>query len=210
MKKRCPKQSAGSCSVSWVLVTQPCVNVLLFCFQGDEELARGMPISPYMDRDQPHVAQLQESFINHLVAPLYNAYANAGLLPGEWVETDASSSELESDDEGSSGEGTRNPEGERRKSKKSRRRKRRKITSDLITNIENNYKMWLEVIKQEEREKRKVNKMESEISVENDVEGSDEELMMIETSLKNEVIEEEENGSESGSNPTESRKQSNV
>lgn len=191
-------------------MTQPCVNVLLFCFQGDEELARGMPISPYMDRDQPHVAQLQESFINHLVAPLYNAYANAGLLPGEWVETDASSSELESDDEGSSGEGTRNPEGERRKSKKSRRRKRRKITSDLITNIENNYKMWLEVIKQEEREKRKANKVESEISVENDVEGSDEELMMIETSLKNEVIEEEENGSESGSNPTESRKQSNV
>jgi len=169
-----------------------------------------MPISPYMNRDQPHVAQLQESFINHLVAPLYNAYANAGLLPGEWVETDASSSELESDDEGSSGEGTRNPEGERRKSKKSRRRKRRKITSDLITNIENNYKMWLEVIKQEEREKRKANKVESEISVENDVEGSDEELMMIETSLKNEVIEEEENGSESGSNPTESRKQSNV
>lgn len=210
MKKRCPKQSAGSYSFSWVLVTQPCVNVLLFCFQGDEELARGMPISPYMDRDQPHVAQLQESFINHLVAPLYNAYANAGLLPGEWVETDASSSELESDDEGSSEEGTRNPEGERRKSKKSRRRKRRKITSDLITNIENNYKMWLEVIKQEEREKRKANKVESEISVENDVEGSDEELMMIETSLKNEVIEEEENGSESGSNPTESRKQSNV
>lgn len=181
-----------------------------FYEQGDEELARGMPISPYMDRDQPHVAQLQESFINHLVAPLYNAYANAGLLPGEWVETDASSSELESDDEGSSEEGTRNPEGERRKSKKSRRRKRRKITSDLITNIENNYKMWLEVIKQEEREKRKANKVESEISVENDVEGSDEELMMIETSLKNEVIEEEENGSESGSNPTESRKQSNV
>ena len=59
-------------------------------------------------------------------------------------------------------------------------------------------------------EKRKANKVESEISVENDVEGSDEELMMIETSLKNEVIEEEENGSESGSNPTESRKQSNV
>ena len=191
-------------------MSQLCINVLLFCFQGDEELARGMQISPYMNRDQPHVAQLQESFINHLVAPLYNAYANAGLLPGEWVETDASSSELESDDEGSSGEGTRNPEGERRKSKKSRRRKRRKITSDLITNIENNYKMWLEVIKQEEREKRKVNKVESEISVENDVEGSDEELMMIETSLKNEVIEEEENGSESGSNPTESRKQSNV
>lgn len=181
-----------------------------FYEQGDDELAHDMPISPYMDRDQPHVAQLQESFINHLVAPLYNAYANAGLLPGEWVETEASSSDLESDDEDSCEEGARNPEGERRKPKKSRRRKQRKITSDLTTNIENNYKMWLEVIKQEEREKRKVNKAESEDRVDNDIEGSDEELMMIETSLKDEIIEEEENGSESGSNPAESRKQSNV
>lgn len=164
-----------------------------------------------MDRDQPHVAQLQESFINHLVAPLYNAYANAGLLPGEWVEAEASSSDLESDDEDSSEEGARNPEDERRKPKKSRRRKRRKITSDLTTNIENNYKMWLEVIKQEERDKRKVNKMDSEDSVDlNDIEGSDEELIMIETSLKDEIIEEEENGSESGSTAAESRKQSNV
>ena len=182
----------------------------LVLVQGDDELARGMPISPYMDRDQPHVAQLQESFINHLVAPLYNAYANAGLLPGYWVDVEVSSSDLESDDEVSSEEGARNPEGERRKPKKSRRRKRRKITSDLTTNIESNYKMWLEVIKQEEREKRTANKVECEDSKDNDLEGSDEELIMIETSLKNEIIEEEENGSESGSTTAESRKQSNV
>ena len=163
-----------------------------------------------MDRDQPHVAQLQESFINHLVAPLYNAYANAGLLPGYWVDVEVSSSDLESDDEVSSDEGARNPEGERRKPKKARRRKRRKVTSDLTKNIESNYKMWLEVIKQEEREKRTANKVEYEVSIDKDLEGSDEELIMIETSLKNEIIEEEENGSESGSTPAESRKQSNV
>lgn len=162
-----------------------------------------------MDRDQPHVAKLQESFINHLVAPLYNAYANAGLLPGEWVEAEASSSDLESDDEDSSDEGARNPEDERRKPKNSRRRKRRKITSDLTKNIENNYKMWLEVIKQEERDKRKANKIELEENDLQDVEGSDEELMMIETSLKDEIIEEEENGSESGS-AADSRKESNA
>lgn len=178
-----------------------------FYEQGDDEIARGMPISPYMDRDQPHVAQLQESFINHLVAPLYNAYANAGLLPGEWVDVEASSSDLESDDEDSGEEGARNPEDDRRKPKKSRRRKRRKITSDLTKNIESNYKMWLEVIKQEERDKRKATKVELEENQNQDVEGSDEELMMIETSLKDEIIEEEENGSESGS-AADSRKES--
>ncbi len=48
----------------------------------------GMPISAYMDRRSPQLAKLQESFINHLVAPLCNAMANAGLLPGTWVEDD--------------------------------------------------------------------------------------------------------------------------
>lgn len=178
-----------------------------FYEQGDDELTRGMPISPYMNRDQPHVAQLQESFINHLVAPLYNAYANAGLLPGHWVEEEESSSDLESDDEDSTEEGMRKPEGERRKSKKARRRQRPKITSDLTTNIENNYKMWLEVIKLEERDKRKAQKVECEESVDKDLEGSDEELIMIETSLKNETIVEEENSSELGNTAAESRKQ---
>ena len=46
----------------------------------------GLPISAYMDRRNPQLAKLQESFINHLVAPLCNALANAGLLPGTWVE----------------------------------------------------------------------------------------------------------------------------
>lgn len=56
-----------------------------FYEQGDEEAALGLPISPYMDRNNPQLAKLQESFINHLVAPLCNAYGEAGLLPGDWV-----------------------------------------------------------------------------------------------------------------------------
>ena len=56
---------------------------------GDEEAELGLPISPYMDREHPQLAKLQESFINHLVAPLCEACAKAGLLPGlYWDEDD--------------------------------------------------------------------------------------------------------------------------
>lgn len=40
-----------------------------------------MPISPYMDRDDPAVAKLQDSFIAHIVNPLALALNEAGLLP---------------------------------------------------------------------------------------------------------------------------------
>jgi len=39
-----------------------------------------------MNRGQPQRARLQESFINHLVAPLCNALSNAGLLPGVFLD----------------------------------------------------------------------------------------------------------------------------
>ena len=39
-----------------------------------------------MDRGAPQLAKLQEGFINHLVAPLCNAYGSAGLLPGRWLD----------------------------------------------------------------------------------------------------------------------------
>ncbi|EEC07312.1 cGMP-inhibited 3,5-cyclic phosphodiesterase, putative [Ixodes scapularis] len=53
----------------------------------------GMQVSPFMDRCNPQLAKLQESFINHLVAPLCNAYGEAGLLPGHWVEASDSEDE---------------------------------------------------------------------------------------------------------------------
>ena len=64
--------------------------------KGDEEAALGMPISPYMDRKSPQLAKLQESFINHLVAPLCNAYGEAGLLPGEWDDSISDEDEVSS------------------------------------------------------------------------------------------------------------------
>ncbi|XP_060592885.1 cGMP-inhibited 3',5'-cyclic phosphodiesterase 3A-like, partial [Ruditapes philippinarum] len=69
-----------------------------FYEQGDEESRLGMPISPYMDRRNPQLPKLQETFINHLVAPLCNSLVTAGLLPGTWVEED-SDNEGESDTE---------------------------------------------------------------------------------------------------------------
>ncbi|KAL3994296.1 3'5'-cyclic nucleotide phosphodiesterase family protein [Acanthocheilonema viteae] len=52
-----------------------------FYGQGDEEKRRGMAVSPYMDRDDPAVAKLQDSFISHIVSPLAVALNEAGLLP---------------------------------------------------------------------------------------------------------------------------------
>jgi len=40
-----------------------------------------MAISPYMDRSEPAVAKLQDSFIAHIVNPLAIALNEANLLP---------------------------------------------------------------------------------------------------------------------------------
>lgn len=52
-----------------------------FYEQGDEEKNRKMAVSPYMDRNEPDVAKLQDSFIAHIVNPLAVALNEAGLLP---------------------------------------------------------------------------------------------------------------------------------
>jgi len=54
--------------------------------QGEEELSRGMKISPYMDRANPKVSELQETFIRGLVGSLCHSYIAAGLLPGILIE----------------------------------------------------------------------------------------------------------------------------
>lgn len=48
-----------------------------------------------MDRRIPQLAKLQESFITHLVAPLCNAYGQAGLMPGVWQDEDKTGIEEE-------------------------------------------------------------------------------------------------------------------
>jgi len=55
-----------------------------------------------MDRKAPQLARLQESFINHLVAPLCKACAEAGILPGFWEpdeEADEDDHDYEGDDD---------------------------------------------------------------------------------------------------------------
>ena len=56
-------------------------------------MSLGLPVSPYMNRRQPQLAKLQESFINHLVAPLCNALSTAGLLPGILLEQESEESD---------------------------------------------------------------------------------------------------------------------
>lgn len=91
--------------MSLTLLLSCSYDCFFFIVQGDEEAKLGLPISPYMDRNNPQLAKLQESFINHLVAPLCNAYGEAGLLPGEWddnvddEEDDGSLPNSVSDDE---------------------------------------------------------------------------------------------------------------
>ena len=87
-----------------------------------------------MDRKVPLVAQLQETFIKHLVAPLFRAYRSAGLLPGVWVTSseydvtndsdgDSSSKDDESTEHSDSGvRRHRSYSGKKRLSKKRKRR----------------------------------------------------------------------------------------
>ena len=138
--------------------------------QGEDELSKNLPVSPYMERKTPLVAQLQETFINHLVAPLFRAYSNAGLMPGTWVTTTESDEQEESEGESStkdeestehSDSGVGNARSYTRKKasgKKKKRRKKRKVSKEIhceiMENIETNYQMWVRRIKEQEIEKQ--------------------------------------------------------
>ncbi|XP_058519316.1 cGMP-inhibited 3',5'-cyclic phosphodiesterase 3B isoform X2 [Ochotona princeps] len=134
-----------------------------FYEQGDEEAHLGLPISPFMDRSSPQLAKLQESFISHIVGPLCNSYDAAGLLPGQWVETeedddtesgdDEDGEELETEDEDM--EDSLNPKPQRRKG-------RRRIFCQLIHNLTENHKIWKEIIEEEEKCKAEGNKLQVE------------------------------------------------
>jgi hypothetical protein len=87
-----------------------------------------------MDRKVPLIAQLQETFIKHLVAPLFRSYRSAGLLPGVWVtsseydvtndsDNDSSTKDDESTEHSDSGVGHhRSYPGKKRLGKKKKRR----------------------------------------------------------------------------------------
>ncbi|XP_076444816.1 cGMP-inhibited 3',5'-cyclic phosphodiesterase 3A-like isoform X3 [Babylonia areolata] len=129
-----------------------------FYEQGDEEASLGMPISPYMDRRAPQLAKLQETFINHLVAPLCNAMVTGGLLPGTWVEEgsddegesdmekgDSTCKDTEDDDEGET-DTEAGPVVVKQK-------RTRKVNCLLTKNMKDNYEHWSARIKEEAAQK---------------------------------------------------------
>ncbi|XP_060073053.1 cGMP-inhibited 3',5'-cyclic phosphodiesterase 3A-like, partial [Ylistrum balloti] len=137
-----------------------------FYEQGDEELGLGMPISPYMDRKMPQLAKLQQTFINHLVAPLCNAMVTGGLLPGTWVEDPDSDAEAivyfasgQSDTEKTDNT-CKDTEDENETDQETGSpvllkfdKKPRKVNCLLTKNMKENYEYWLGIMKQEEDQK---------------------------------------------------------
>ncbi|XP_062050889.1 cGMP-inhibited 3',5'-cyclic phosphodiesterase 3A isoform X1 [Lepus europaeus] len=124
-----------------------------FYEQGDEEASLGLPISPFMDRSAPQLANLQESFISHIVGPLCNSYDSAGLMPGKWVEDSDESGDTD-DPEEEEEEAEAPNEGEACENSESRRKKafkRRKIYCQITQHLLQNHKMWKKVIEDEQR-----------------------------------------------------------
>jgi len=55
-------------------------------FQGDEERRLSVPVSPFMDRSKPQVAELQRTFIKNLITPIIYQMHKSGILAGEVAE----------------------------------------------------------------------------------------------------------------------------
>uniref|UniRef100_A0A8D0DJ32 Phosphodiesterase n=1 Tax=Salvator merianae TaxID=96440 RepID=A0A8D0DJ32_SALMN len=117
-----------------------------FYEQGDEEASLGLPISPFMDRSAPQLANLQESFISHIVGPLCNSYDSAGLMPGKWIEDNDESGDTDEheDEEAAIMDTCENPESRKFF-------KRRKIYCQITQHLLENHQMWKKVIEDEER-----------------------------------------------------------
>ncbi|XP_035709062.1 cGMP-inhibited 3',5'-cyclic phosphodiesterase A isoform X7 [Folsomia candida] len=156
-----------------------------FYEQGDEEVRLGLPISPFMDRYHPQLAKLQESFINHLVAPLCKACAEAGLLPGYWedeVEDDQNEGEGETTADEISTMSFQEADYENEESsysddnKSDSSKSKRKIFCLHTKHLQDNHRYWMNVIKEEAKKKEEGVKTESvAISTEDPMETIEEE-----------------------------------
>uniref|UniRef100_F6XDL3 Phosphodiesterase n=1 Tax=Equus caballus TaxID=9796 RepID=F6XDL3_HORSE len=123
-----------------------------FYEQGDEEASLGLPISPFMDRSAPQLANLQESFISHIVGPLCNSYDSAGLMPGKWVEDSDESGDTDDPEEEEEDEAPNEEETcENNESPRKKTFKRRKIYCQITQHLLQNHKMWKKVIEEEQR-----------------------------------------------------------
>ncbi|CAG2165966.1 unnamed protein product, partial [Oppiella nova] len=153
-----------------------------FYEQGDEEQRLGLPISPFMDRKNPQLAKLQESFINHLVGPLCNAYAEAGLLPGVWEYQD--SSDCEGSEDGIRNEGEISTKSDLDKNS-------RKVSCLQTTHLQENYEFWINILK----EKKNSHSLQSSPNISSD----DSSTPVLTQQTLEEIIEAEENQSQGSS-----------
>ncbi|EPY81250.1 cGMP-inhibited 3,5-cyclic phosphodiesterase A [Camelus ferus] len=123
-----------------------------FYEQGDEEASLGLPISPFMDRSAPQLANLQESFISHIVGPLCNSYDSAGLMPGKWLEGSDESGDTDDPEEEEEEEAPNEEETcENNESPRKKTFKGRKIYCQITQHLLQNHKMWKKVIEEEQR-----------------------------------------------------------
>ena len=129
-----------------------------FYEQGDEEKRLGLPISPFMNKKVPQLAKLQESFINHLVAPLCNSYCEAGLLPGKIEIQEVEGDKKKSPDTKTSAkffvQKIKSSPADARKSK----HHVKKVTYLAPKHLKDNYEFWMQILKEEqesEEEKKK-------------------------------------------------------
>ncbi|XP_052808456.1 cGMP-inhibited 3',5'-cyclic phosphodiesterase 3A-like isoform X2 [Mya arenaria] len=138
-----------------------------FYEQGDEEARLGLPISPYMDRRIPQLSKLQETFINHLVAPLCNTLVTAGLLPGTWVDSPEDDDEPELSDNDKGDPCLKDREDETETDTESGVpvgtvvKKSRKINCILTRNMKENHSFWVERIREEEQQKALAEKLDN-------------------------------------------------
>nr|XP_045599718.1 cGMP-inhibited 3',5'-cyclic phosphodiesterase A-like isoform X2 [Procambarus clarkii] len=129
-----------------------------FYEQGDEEAALGLPVSPYMDRSNPQLSKLQESFINHLVAPLCNAYGEAGLMPGVWLEPGEDDEvghelnlEINNEDVEEEEEDEEDPATSESDTATHTSGRTRKIFCLQTQHLQENHQFWVNKIKEEQR-----------------------------------------------------------
>ncbi|KAM7335664.1 hypothetical protein ACRRTK_006141 [Alexandromys fortis] len=122
-----------------------------FYEQGDEEASLGLPISPFMDRSAPQLANLQESFISHIVGPLCHSYDSAGLMPGKWVDDSDDSGDTDDPEEEEEEAETPNEETcENNTAPRKKTCKRRKIYCQITQHLLQNHMMWKKVIEEEQ------------------------------------------------------------
>ncbi|XP_031239645.1 cGMP-inhibited 3',5'-cyclic phosphodiesterase A isoform X1 [Mastomys coucha] len=123
-----------------------------FYEQGDEEASLGLPISPFMDRSAPQLANLQESFISHIVGPLCHSYDSAGLMPGKWVDDNDDSGDTDDPEEEEEEAETPHEEETCESSAVLRKKsfKRRRIYCQITQHLLQNHMMWKKVIEEEQ------------------------------------------------------------